>query len=89
MCRYVTTPALVLVWAFGIAMAVEGGWYASGWLKAKAALVLLLSAWHGLQMRTLRRLATAWPAPPAQYPALAMLAMLVVAIVILVVGKPF
>ena len=89
MSRFVTTPALVLVWAFGIAMAVEGGWYASAWLQAKVALVLLLSGWHGRQMLTLRLLATGRTRSPARYLALVMLAAIVAAIVMLVVGKPF
>jgi putative membrane protein len=87
--RFATMPALAFVWAFGIAMAVEAGWYASGWLKAKVAIVLLLSAWHGRQSASLRRLASGRDAPYASYRPLGVLTMAVAAIVALVVVKPF
>lgn len=54
----VTTPAMIGVWAFGVAMAQSGGWFAAGWLQAKFALVLLLSAVHGMQTGRLRRIAS-------------------------------
>ncbi len=52
-----TTPAMLLVWAFGLALALAGDWFKSGWLPAKLVFVLLLSAMHGLQSGSLRRLA--------------------------------
>ena len=70
-------------------MAVEAGWYASGWLKAKLVLVLLLSGWHGRQVRALRVLAGGSTPPRARYRSLALLAAAVTAIVVLVIGKPW
>jgi uncharacterized membrane protein len=87
----VTGPALVLVWALGLTMAAQGHWFRSIWLLAKLAIVLALSALHGVQSGALRRLAGGLDVrprrsvPPA---APAILAALVV-VVLLAVLKPF
>ena len=57
MSSLVVTPALLLVWALGITLAVEGGWFAASWLHSKIALVVALSGMHGYQAGQLRRLA--------------------------------
>jgi len=44
--KIIMWPSLALVWVFGLALAVSGGWFAQGWLHAKLALVLLLSGYH-------------------------------------------
>lgn len=89
--RRVTSPAMLLVWGLGLTLAFQGGWFAAPWLMLKLALVVLLSALHGLFSGTWRRLARAdgsslpsWLryAPP-------MIVACVLAIVILVVIKPF
>lgn len=54
--RAVTTPAMLMVWAFGIILALQAGWFASVWLQAKFVLVVVLSAVHGVQSGALRRL---------------------------------
>lgn len=43
----ILTPALVLVWLFGILLAHTMGFWTQGWLHAKLAVVLALSAYHG------------------------------------------
>ena len=53
----VTTPAMLLVWALGLTLGLMGGWFHDGWLLAKLALVVALSAVHGVQSARLRRLA--------------------------------
>lgn len=64
--RWVTTPAMLLVWAFGLALANEGRWFADLWLQAKLAFVVFLSALHGVQSGALRRWAGGrQPAPLA------------------------
>lgn len=50
--RIIITPAMVATWLLGLWLAWHGpdsryGWFASGWLLAKLALVLVLSALHG------------------------------------------
>lgn len=54
--RRVTTPAMVSAWAAGLIVAMQGHWFAAAWLSAKFAVVLALSALHGIQSGALRRL---------------------------------
>jgi uncharacterized membrane protein len=64
--RWVTTPAMLMAWAFGLALATEGHWFADLWLQLKFAFVVLLSALHGVQSGALRRWAGGrQPAPLA------------------------
>ncbi|KFG68812.1 CopD family protein [Microvirga sp. BSC39] len=89
--RRVTTPAMLLVWLMGLALASIGQWFPQAWLGAKLAVVLLLSAAHGLLSGNLRRLSLSQePGSPAGLPhAAAAVVVAVLIIVILVVVKPF
>jgi protoporphyrinogen IX oxidase len=54
--RAIINPAMIATWVLGLWLAWLGpdsryGWFASGWLEAKLALVLLLSGLHGLFAR--------------------------------------
>ena len=51
----VTTPAMLLVWALGLTLAMTGHWFAAPWLIAKMAIVALISAAHGVNSGRLRR----------------------------------
>jgi putative membrane protein len=87
----VTTPAMLLVWAFGMTMAVEAGWFSSRWLMIKLVFVFGLSALHGVQSGVLRRVAQAPNRPPPvslRYSAPAIL-VAIAAIAVLAVVKPF
>jgi putative membrane protein len=64
--RAATGPALVVAWVCGLWLAWTAGWFHSGWLHAKLALVLLLSGLHGPMGPALRRLAGDAPQPPAR-----------------------
>ncbi|MEO0031385.1 MAG: hypothetical protein RIS94_1143 [Pseudomonadota bacterium] len=44
--RIIMWPSLAMVWLFGLVLAVNGGWFVAGWLHAKLALVLILTAYH-------------------------------------------
>jgi protoporphyrinogen IX oxidase len=51
--RAIINPAMAATWVLGIWLACLGpdsryGWFTSGWLQAKIALVLVLSGLHGL-----------------------------------------
>ncbi len=51
--RVIINPAMIATFAFGLWLAWLGpnpryGWFASGWLQVKLALVLTLAAVHGL-----------------------------------------
>ncbi|GKS90692.1 CopD family protein [Acidovorax sp. SUPP2539] len=53
--RRVTAPSMALVWVLGLGLAAGGGWIGQGWLFGKMALVIALSAIHGVMSATLRR----------------------------------
>jgi protoporphyrinogen IX oxidase len=40
-------PAAAVAWISGLYLALQGGYFHNGWLHAKLALVLLLTAVHG------------------------------------------
>jgi uncharacterized membrane protein len=87
----VTTPAMLLAWALGMTMAVEAGWFSSRWLMIKLVLVFGLSALHGVQSGTLRRMARGanrWAPAHLGYAVPAIL-MAIAAIAVLAVVKPF
>ena len=96
----VTGPALGLTWLFGLSLAVMGGWFPDAWLMVKLVAVLGLSALHGMQAGSLRRLsrdrmagnqtggAPLAPPPPVRHAA-AVMAVLVAVIVVLVIIRPF
>ncbi|MCX4198999.1 CopD family protein [Methylobacterium organophilum] len=84
--RAVTVPAMLGVWAFGIGLAISGGWFTFGWLQAKLLLVMILSAIHGLQSGRIRRLVAGQDYRSS--PTSALVAPTVVAIAILAVIKP-
>lgn len=50
-------PAIVMVWAFGLALVVNLGVAGERWFQAKFALVVLLSFYHGWMAAYARRLA--------------------------------
>ena len=54
--RAIINPAMIAAWLLGLWLAWHGpdsryGWFVSGWLEAKFALVAALSALHGLLAR--------------------------------------
>jgi putative membrane protein len=54
--RVIINPAMFATWLLGLWLAWHGpdsryGWFASGWLLAKLALVVALSALHGAYAR--------------------------------------
>jgi putative membrane protein len=89
--RAIINPAMIATWVLGLWLAWSGGWFASGWLHAKLALVLLLSGLHGYFSASVRafgenrnaRSATHWRIVNEA------VTVLMIAIVILVIVKPF
>jgi putative membrane protein len=86
----VTSPALLIVWGAGLTLAMQGAWFPAPWLIIKLAIVLLLSALHGILSGTLRRLAHPDAASPPSWLHHAPVLIVggVIAIVLLVVVKP-
>ena len=93
--RIILTPAMIVVWVLGIALALNAGIADGvpglGWLHAKILLVLLLSGYHGWAVGYARKLAAGRPTLPNR--TLRMLnevpALAVTLIVVLVIVKPF
>ena len=89
--RAITGPALLLAWGCGIWLALQAGWFHSGWLHAKLVLVLGLSAVHGALSAALRRAcAPACVVPSRAWLPAPILALgAIVAVLWLVLLKPF
>jgi putative membrane protein len=87
----IITPAMLLVWALGIALASITGAWGEGWLHAKLALVLLLSGYHGYMVGYGKKLARG--ERPVSGKALRIMneipGIATAIIVILVIVKPF
>jgi len=87
----IITPSMILVWILGITLATVGHWWSSGWLMAKLAIVIGLSAYHGYMVGYGKKLARG--ERPVSGKALRIMneipGIAAAAIVILVVLKPF
>ncbi len=86
--RKVTNPAMLLVWALGLTLALMGGSFHGGWLPAKLVFVVALSGLHGVQSAKLRRLAGGMPVAVLPRMIAPFVVGSVLAIAILVVVKP-
>ena len=89
--KIILRPSIIVVWALGIALAFSIGAWNQGWLHAKLALVLGLSAYHGYLAAYARKLARGERVLSGK--ALRLLnevpGVAVALIVVLVVVKPF
>ena len=89
--RAIMLPAIVVVWITGIWLAVQGGWFKSGWLHAKLLLVVLLSGLHGYLSVERKKLAAGTSARSSRDFRIVneVPTALLIGIVILVIVKPF
>ena len=89
--KAIINPAMIVAWVLGLYLAWDGGWFRSGWLHGKLALVLGLSAVHGLYARWVRDFAADRNTRPARFYRVWNEAptLLLIGIVILVIVKPF
>ena len=87
----IITPAMILVWTFGLILASIIGAWSQGWFHLKFLLVLLLSGYHGYMVGYGKKLARG--ERPASGKALRIMneipGVAAVIIVILVIVKPF
>lgn len=87
----IITPAMAMVWLFGLALAYTSGAWNQGWFQAKFLLVVALSGYHGWMVGYGRKLAKG--ERPASGRTLRLMneipGLAAVVIVILVVVKPF
>ena len=88
---FIANPAMIATWVFGIALVLEGEHYRAGWMQAKFALVIALSALHGLNVRLVKAFAADQNRRPARFYRIVneIPALLMIVIVILVIVKPF
>ena len=84
--RWVTVPAIIAVWAFGIGLAVSGSWFGQGWLNAKLGFVVLISGLHGIQSGQLRKIEAG--ATPSASRALPLVVLAAIAVAVLAITKP-
>ncbi|MDQ8732644.1 protoporphyrinogen oxidase HemJ [Bradyrhizobium sp. LHD-71] len=89
--KAIINPAMILTWLLGLALVWLGGWYAAGWMHAKFALVILLSALHGFLVRCWREFDADRNTRSQKFYRIIneVPAVLMVGIVILVIVKPF
>lgn len=89
--KAIITPAMVATWVFGLWVAYEGGFFSSGWLHAKLAVVLAMSGLHGYLAKCVRVFAADANTRSSRHYRIVneVPTAFMVIIVILVVLKPF
>lgn len=89
--KAIANPAMIVAWLAGLYLIWDGGWITSGWLHAKLALVIGMSAAHGFQAKWVKEFARDANTRPARFYRIAneVPTLLMIGIVILVVVKPF
>jgi putative membrane protein len=89
--KAIINPAMIVTWVLGLYLAWDGGWFRSGWLHGKLALVLVLSGIHGIYVRRLKEFAADRNTRPARYYRILneVPTVLMIGIVVLVIVKPF
>jgi putative membrane protein len=89
--RIIMGPALAVAWLSGLWLAYKAGFFQSGWLHAKIALVLVMSGMHGFFAKCARDFSSDQNRlSPRSFRFLNEVpTLLLIGIVILVVVKPF
>ncbi|RWP94082.1 protoporphyrinogen oxidase HemJ [Mesorhizobium sp.] len=89
--RGIINPAMIITWAFGLWLGWKGFGFQGGWLHAKIAAVLGLSAVHGYLAGAVRRFAEDRNEKPARHWRIVneIPTLLMIVIVVLVIVKPF
>lgn len=89
--RAIMTPSMILAWIAGLTLVWQGGWISSGWLHVKLALVIALSAIHGLLAGCVRAFAEDRNTRSETFYRVIneVPAVLMLGIVVMVIVKPF
>ncbi|HWL04807.1 MAG TPA: protoporphyrinogen oxidase HemJ [Xanthobacteraceae bacterium] len=89
--KAIINPAMIATWLLGLWLAWDSGFYMSGWMHAKFALVLVLSGIHGLLTGCVRDFALDRNQRSQRFYRIIneVPAVLMIGIVILVIVKPF
>ena len=87
----IMTPAMAVTWILGIVMLIQGHWLGAGWFHVKFALVIAMSAIHGLFSRYVADFARDQNRHTQKFFRIVneIPTLLLIAIVILAVVKPF
>jgi protoporphyrinogen IX oxidase len=89
--RIIISPAMMLVWIFGLTLAFDQGLWDQHWFQAKFATVILLSGYHGWAVGYGKKMAKGFR--PASDKALRFMneipGIATAVIVILVIVRPF
>ncbi|CAA2138146.1 MULTISPECIES: protoporphyrinogen oxidase HemJ [Methylobacterium] len=88
--KAIMNPAMIVTWLLGLFLVWQSGFYASGWMQAKFALVLAMSGCHGWFSRMVKDFAADRNARNHRFYRMVneVPTLLMVAIVILVIVKP-
>ncbi|WP_419953207.1 protoporphyrinogen oxidase HemJ [Methylobacterium sp.] len=88
--KAIMNPAMIVTWLLGLFLVWQSGFYASGWMQAKFALVLAMSGCHGWFSRMVKDFAADRNARTHRFYRMVneVPTLLMVAIVILVIVKP-
>ena len=89
--RVIINPAMILTWVIGLWLAWLGGWHTAYWLQVKFALVLAMSAVHGMFSRYVKDFAADKNRKSQKFYRIIneVVTVLLIAMVILAVVKPF
>jgi putative membrane protein len=89
--KLIINPAMIATWVLGLWLAWEGGWFRSGWLHGKLALVVAMSVVHGFFVRWVKDFAADRNSRSQKFYRFAneIPTVLMILIVLLVVLKPF
>jgi putative membrane protein len=89
--KAIMNPAMIVAWLAGLWLIWQGGWMRSGWLHGKLALVLALSAVHGMLAARQRAFAEDRNQHSSRYFRVLneVPTLLMIGIVVLVIVKPF
>ncbi len=89
--KIIMNPAMMIAWTFGLLCAVDAGWFAFGWFHVKLTLVVLLTVFHVVLIRTRKSLAAGDRSRSSKFFRLIneVPAFAIIAVVILVEAKPF
>lgn len=89
--KAIINPAMIATWIFGLWLVWLGRWHDAGWFQAKFALVIVLSALHGMLTRYTRDFANDRNTRTQKFYRIIneVPAVLMIGVVILVIVKPF
>ena len=89
--KAILNPAMIAAWGLGLYLAWSGGFFSSGWLHVKLALVLAMSGVHGYFASSVRRFAEDRNTVTARTWRMVneIPTVLMIGIVLLVIVKPF